>query len=96
MPTDITDEAMLNLGALRENLNKMMRPEILQEFARLLEATDSPNGSMLDRFKHFHERKTGEKCRYSELAKEFFLRDDAQGCAKAICWLYRNWAKEYE
>jgi len=89
------NETMLNLAALHENLKTMMKPEVLTKFTELLESIGSPDGSMLERFKFFLE-KNGSDCRYAAMAKEFFLKDHASGCAKAICWLYHNWAKNYE
>jgi hypothetical protein len=88
---------MLNLASLRENLKKMMKPKILSEFAKFLEVTENENGSMLERFKGITESSEhGGDCHYAQLAKEFFLKDQAEACAKAICWLYKNWACHYE
>jgi hypothetical protein len=91
-----TDQTMLNLATFRENLRKMMNPEVLKEFANFLEATGDDN-SLLTRYKWFCEKgENGPNCRYAILAKEFFLKDHAAGAAKAINWLYHNWAKFYE
>jgi hypothetical protein len=88
---------MLNLATLRENLRKMMNPEILREFANFLEATGSDDNSLLTRYKWFCENgENGANCRYAVLAKEFFLKDHARGAAQAIIWLYENWAKFYK
>ena len=88
---------MLNLATLRENLKKMMDPKVLSKFAEYLEVTDDPNGSMLERFKGITETSEyGGDCRYAQLAKEFFLKNQAEECAKAICWLYDNWARFYK
>ena len=92
-----TDLTMLNLAALRENLKKMMRPEILSIFAEFLEVTDDSDGSMLHRFKTISEiSEYGGDCQYAQAAKEFFLKDQAEAAAKAINWLYHNWSKTYE
>lgn len=91
------DQVILNLAVFRENLHKMMKPEILQKFAEFLESTGSDNHSMLERYKWFCENsENGPDCRYAGMAKEFFLKDQADGAAKAIIWLYHNWAKSYE
>jgi hypothetical protein len=88
---------MLNLATLRENLQKMMKPAILSKFAKFLEVTDNPNGSMLERFKKITETSEyGGDCKYAQMAKEFFLKDQAAEAARAINWLYHNWSKTYE
>ena len=92
-----TDQSLLNLAVLRENLRRMMNPEVLGEFANFLAATGEEGSSMLQRYKWFTERsENGVDCRYAVLAKEFFLSDQADGAAKAIIWLYYNWARTYE
>ncbi len=92
-----TDQTMLNLSVLRENLRQLMNPEVLKEFANFLEATGSDDNSFLSRYKWFCENsENGSDCRYATMAKEFFLRDEAAGAAQAINWLYHNWAKHYQ
>jgi hypothetical protein len=92
-----TDRTMLNLAVFRENIRKMMNPEVLSQFANFLEATGSADSGFLSRYKWFAENgENGADCRYAVMAKEFFLRDEAAGAAKAINWLYHNWAKHYE
>ncbi len=96
MPT-IKDQAMLNLAVLRENLRRMMYPEVLKKFAEFLESTGNQDESMLQRYKWFVENsENGADCRYAAMAKDFFLKDQAEGAAQAIIWLYHNWAKSYE
>jgi len=92
-----TDRTMMNLAVLRENLQKMMEPQVLTKFADLLESmnNETNSGSLLNRYKYFVE-KNGTDCRYAMMAKEFFLNDNAESCAKAINWLYHNWSKNYE
>ena len=92
-----TDQTMLNLATLRENLRKMMNPKVLREFADFLESTGKNDQSFLNRYKWFIENgENGADCRYAVMAKEFFLKDQAAGAAKAINWLYHNWSKHYE
>ena len=92
-----TDDTMLNLATLRENLRKMMNPEVLKQFADFLEATGTEDSSFLTRYKWFCERgENGADCRYAVMAKEFFLKDQAEGAASAINWLYHNWSKHYQ
>ncbi len=92
-----TDLTMLNLATLRENLKKMMTPKVLSKLAELLEVTDNPDSSMLERFKTIsNASEFGGDCRYAQAAKEFFLQDQAEAAAKAINWLYHNWSKTYE
>ena len=74
-----------------------MNPKVLQEFAAFLEVTGKDDNAMLQRYKWFIEKsENGADCKYAMLAKEFFLKDQAEGAAKAIIWLYHNWAKTYE
>ena len=89
------DTTMLNLASLRTNLQKLMKPEILSKLAELLEVLGKDQGSYLERYQFFVS-KNGTDCRYAMMAKEFFLQDNADGCAKAINWLYHNWSKTYE
>ena len=92
-----TDKVLVNLAHLRENLVKLMNPEVLKKFADFLEATGNSDGSMLQRFKWFVENsENGADCKYAAMAKDFFLESQAEECAKAIIWLYKNWAKHYE
>jgi hypothetical protein len=93
----MTDQntTMLNLASLRTNLQKLMKPEILTGLAGLLEATGEGDGAFIERFKFFAE-KNGIDCKYANMSKEFFLKDNADACAKAINWLYHNWSKTYE
>ncbi len=91
------DRVLLNLATLRENLKKMMNPEVLKEFANFLESTGNDDHSMIQRYKWFIENsENGADCRYAAMAKEFFLKDQADGCAQAIIALYHSWAKSYE
>jgi hypothetical protein len=93
-PTDLT---MLNLSTLRENLKKMMKPKILSKFTEFLEVTENHDGAMLERFKRISETSEyATDCKYAQMAKEFFLKDQADAAAKAICWLYHNWSCHYE
>lgn len=97
MSTNPTDRTMLNLATFRENLRKMMNPEVLSHFADFLESTGSADNGFLSRYKWFAENgENGPDCRYAVMAKEFFLRNEAEGAAKAIIWLYKNWARHYE
>jgi hypothetical protein len=94
---DVRDQVLLNLAVLRENPKKMMHPEVLRYFADFLTATGEDDNTMLDRFKFFAEHSEhGTDCSYAVAAKQFFLRDQACDAAKAIIWLYHNWAKSYD
>lgn len=74
-----------------------MNPKILSEFAAFLEATGENDSSMIQRFKWFAENsENGADCRYAQMAKEFFLKDQADAAAQAIINLYHSWAKSYE
>jgi len=95
--TQATDQTMLNLAIFRENLRRMMNPEVLKQFANFLEATGTEDSSFLTRYKWFCENgENGADCRYAVMAKEFFLKDQASGAASAINWLYHNWSKHYQ
>jgi len=94
---NVKDQIMLNLAMLRDNLQKMMNPKVLASFADFLEATGTEDNSFLQRYKWFSENgENGSSCRYAIMAKEFFLKDEAAGAAKAINWLYHNWSKHYK
>ena len=89
-------EPLIKLAELRDSLKSFLRPEILKELANFLEATGGDN-SFIDRYKWFCENTTnGPDCRYAAMSKEFFLKDHAEQTAKAINWLYENFAKFYE
>ena len=91
------DDILLNLALFRENLQKMMNPKVLEKFVEFLDATGHEDSSMLHRYKWFVENgENGADCRYARMAKDFFLQDHADGAAKAIIWLYHNWARGYE
>ena len=93
----IRNEPLLNLAVLRDNLRRMMDPKVLEQFAKFLEDTGNEDTSMLQRYKWFVENsENGEDCRYAEMAKQFFITDQADNAAQAIIWLYHNWAKSYE
>jgi hypothetical protein len=96
MPT-VKDQVILNLATFRENLKKLMNPAVLKKFAEFIESTGQGDESMLQRYKWFAENsENGENCRYAVMAKEFFLKDQADSAAQAVIWLYHNWAKTYE
>jgi hypothetical protein len=93
----VKSEALLNLAQLRINLQKLMKPEILAKLAEFLEKTAYEDSSMLERYKWFVENgENGADCKYASMAREFFLKDQAENAAKAIIWLYHNWARNYE
>lgn len=89
---------MLNLHALLQNLKTMMDPQVLSKLAELLEACSSADsGSLLERYEYFcvHSDQGGD-CKYAQLAKEFFERDEAKQCADAINWLHEHWSQTYK
>jgi len=88
-------KTMTNLVSLRRNLKSLMKPDILQKLAELLETLGADDNSLLERYQFFVD-KNGLDCRYASMSKQFFLNDHAQGCAQAINWLYHNWSKTYE
>ena len=90
-----TDQTMLNLAALRDNLNKLLDPKVLQKLVELSEAFGDNESDYLERYRFFI-LKNGEDCRYAHMAKEFFINDHGKSCAEAINALYHNWAKFYE
>jgi len=93
----VKSQALLNLAQFRENIQKLMKPEVLEKLAEFLEATRYEDSSMLTRYKWFVENgENGAACKFALLAREFFLKDQADNAAKAVIWLYHNWAKTYE
>jgi hypothetical protein len=86
---------LVNLGKLRESLKLLMNPELLGKLADLLEAMGSDKNSFLKQF-NFWLEKNGEDCRYAEIAKQFFIEEEAEGIAKQIITLYHDWARYYE
>lgn len=97
MSNPSTDRTMMNLATFRENLRRMMNPEVLKHFADFLEATGTEDNGLLTRYKWFVENgENGADCRYAVMAKEFFLKNEAENAAKAINWLYNNWSKFYK
>ena len=92
---NVKDETLLKLASLRESLINFAKPEVLKKLLDLCEALGTNRNSFVKQFE-FWSRKNGPECRYSELAKEFFLRDQATSVAKEINWLYHNWSKHYE
>ena len=90
------NKVLLTLATFRENLVRLMRPEVLEHFAKFLDSTGNGDNSMLERYKWFVENsENGSDCRYAKMASEFFLKDQAKGAAEAVVWLYHNWAKHY-
>lgn len=93
----LQDEILLNLSQFRENLKILMKPEVLQKLAEFLEETADQEHSMLEKYKWFVENsQDGLDCKYASAAKEFFLENQAEQAAKAVIWLYENWAKAYK
>jgi hypothetical protein len=92
-----TDLTMLNLATLRKNLKAFMNPKVLSKLAEFLEVSDDPKGSMLERFEAItRTSEYGGDCKYAQMAKTFFLKNQAEDCARAINWLYDNWSKHYK
>ena len=84
------------LVELRNNLKEIMKPEVLKELADLLQVLGTDTGQTYLKQYDFWIKKNGVDCRYAAMAKEFFLRDQAKGVAKAINSLYSSFSKFYE
>lgn len=95
MPSITKDDNLLRLAALRESLISLMNKETLAQLANLLDAIGSNPGSYVNQYKTWTES-NGPDCRYAVMAKNFFLKNDAENIAKLICSLYHDWAKCYE
>jgi len=91
-----TDETLIKLAELKESLSVLMDPNLLKQLASLLEAFGSEHGrSFAEQYKFWVEQNGGD-CRYAAMAKEFFLKQNADNVAKEIISIYHNWAKHYE
>ena len=89
-------EPLIRLAQMREVLQTLMQPEVLQGLADFLEATGGDN-SFIVRYQWFCENaEKGPDCRYAAISKELFLKNEAENVAKAINWLYHSWSKHYE
>jgi hypothetical protein len=89
------DNNLVRLGKLQESLKSLMNPELLSKLADLLEAMGNDKNSFLKQFNFWLEKK-GKDCRYAEIAKQFFVEEQAEGIAKQIIKLYHDWARYYE
>jgi len=88
----MTDDPLLVLHQLKKELSSFMRPQVLEKAADLLEALGE--GGYLDRYEYFikHSR-FKEDCRYTQLSKELFLKEDAPTAKELVAWLYKNWVQ---
>lgn len=89
------DTTLVELARLRESLRNLLHVQVLKNLTDLLEALGGDRDSFVSQYNHW-VKTNGPNCRYAAYAKEFFLRDQAESVAKAIIWLYHNFAKAYE
>lgn len=89
------DQNLIKLANLRDNLLDLMQPEVLGKLANLLESMGGDRGAFVTQFRTW-VTKNGEDCRYAAMAKRFFLEEQSEKVAMAICDLYHSWAKTYE
>ena len=89
------DKNIIDLAYLRDNLLGLMNPDILKQLANLLEALGSNNSAFVHQFRTWVER-NGSDCRYANMARKFFLENQSENVAMAICELYNHWAKFYD
>lgn len=91
----MNDDILLKLASLKESLGNFIKPQILKKIVELSEALGTDKNSFVKQFKFWVE-KNGPDCRYAEMAKQFFLDDQAKSVAESINWLYHNWSNKYE
>lgn len=89
------DQNIIKIAELRDNLLSLMQPEVLSKLADLLESLGGDRNSFAIQYRTWIQT-NGPDCRYASMAKNFFLKEQAEGIAKEICNLYHNWAKVYE
>lgn len=89
------DVSLHRLGELRDSLKAFMIPNTLQKIADLLESFGNDRNSFVRQY-NFWIDKNGPDCKYAQIAKDFFERDQAESIAKSIIWLYHNFAVVYE
>lgn len=85
------DDPLLALHELKKELLAFMQPEVLKKAAEMLELLG--DGGNVDKYEYFlnHSELRGD-CRYAQLAKEFFLKEDGETAKELVGWLYKNWA----
>jgi hypothetical protein len=89
------DPVLDQLGKLRDNLKMFMSPNILNKLVGLLEVLGNDRQSFVRQY-NFWIDKNGKDCRYAQIAKDFFEKDQAESIAKSIISLYHSWAINYE
>ena len=96
MTDKLSDDALININRLRKTLEQLMKPEVLSAFADLLEEIGKGGESSLPaKYEFFSKNSTeGTKCRYSKMAKHYFLEQHGDSVVELIRWLYNNFAKE--
>lgn len=91
------DDTLIVLSRFRKNIKDMMSPQVLEELAKFLEATQYGDASLVERYDWFcNNAENGPDCRYAAMAKNLFLADQAETVAATINWLYHNFSKVYE
>lgn len=89
--SNMENDPLLVLYELKKELSAFMRPEVLKKATELLEHLK--DGSNVDKYEYFMKHsKFKEDCRYTQLAKEFFIKDDEPRAKELVRWLYKNWA----
>ena len=86
---------LTKLADLRESLISFAKPRILEKLLDLCEALGTDRNSFVKQFKFWLD-KNGPDCRYANMARQFFIQDQAESVANEINWLYHNWSKYYE
>jgi hypothetical protein len=91
----IDEDILLFLSTFKSDIEQFTNPEVLKKFLDLREALGGDRKSFVDQYKFWIE-KNGSDCRYAAMAKNFFLKEQANNVAKAINELYHSWSKFYE
>lgn len=90
------EDVFLELNKLREILNSLLQPEVLDKLVSLQEELGGDNHDcMLNRYEWLLDYgKKGPDCTYIKAAKDIFLQENGDNAVELIRWLYNNWAKE--
>lgn len=85
-------DALIVLNRLRRALDTLLVPDVLDKLLSLREELGNDDG-LLNRYQYLSEHAVErENCRYTKMAKHYFLEEHGDNVISLIKWLHENFA----
>lgn len=87
-------DSLLVLNRLRVVLGALLVPDVLDKLLSLKEELGDEEG-LLNRYQYLSEHAVErENCRYTRMAKHYFLEEHGDNVISLINWLYENYTSK--